>query len=98
MSGRQASGTVSGAPLSSPPCHPRGPTPVPTLALGTPAGSLTQSGRPLSDVVERLTRRTADFPLLYTRPHPFPNFFFLYGTRDRLKITERCGRPGDLRG
>lgn len=26
-------------------------------------------------------------------------FFFLpYGTRDRLKITKRCGRPGGLRG
>lgn len=39
MSGRQASGTVSGAPLLfSPPCHPRGPAPVPALAPGMPEG------------------------------------------------------------
>lgn len=29
---------------------------------------------------------------------PRPLFFFPFGTRDRLKITERCGRPGGLRG
>lgn len=100
-----------GAPLLfSPPCHPRGPAPVPALAPGMSEGAekgLLRSGRPFSDVVERLTRRTADNPPLPIVPAPIPFivYFFLknvslyfFGTRDRLKITKRCGRPGDLRG
>lgn len=84
MSGHRASGMVSWcAPLSSPPCHPpQGPLPEsPALAPGIPqkgSRSLTQRGRPFSNVVERLTRRTAN-DILHPYPQsplPFVHFFY----------------------
>lgn len=83
MSGCQASGTVSGAPLfilpPLPPPRPSpGPSPRPWDARRN-RGGLLRSGRPFSDVVERLTRRTADNPPflpIVPAPTPFINFFF----------------------
>lgn len=38
------------------------------------------------------------FFFFFSSTHHVLIFFLPFGTRDRLKITERCGRPGGLRG